>query len=154
MEATQTFGQAATAALTAAAASQEQSTKGSNTSTGSKAELERRRYFLTMFRRWEALFKRADRGDEMADKWLIAEYYKSLGHLSTSGLEALTEQLKRRCTFFPTIRECLAIIEVPQLSGEWSNPFINRPAAFYHNGSAIALADQRRHTIAIGGANG
>lgn len=95
-----------------------------------------------MFRRWEALFKRADRGDEMADKWLIAEYYKSLGHLSQGGLEALTDQLKRRCTFFPSIRECLEIINVPQLSGQWGNPFINRDAALYHD-KAKALAPPR-----------
>lgn len=63
-----------------------------------------------MFRRWEALFKRADRGDVQAEKWLIADYFKSLGHLSPEGLEALTDELKAKCIFFPTIKECLDIM--------------------------------------------
>ena len=121
------------------AASPERSTKGLNSS----ADLDRRRYFLTMFRRWEALFKRADRGDVEAEKWMIAEYYKSLGHLSRDGLEALTEQLKRRCTFFPSIRECLEIVNVPQLSGDWSNPFINRPDRLYHQRETTAIGHDK-----------
>lgn len=72
-----------------------------------EAEIAHKRYFLQVFRRWEALFKRADRGDVQAEKWLIADYYKSLCHLSPAGMEALTDVLKERCTFFPTIRECL-----------------------------------------------
>lgn len=42
-----------------------------------------------------------------AEKWLIAEYYDSLKHLSPEGFTALTRILKEECTFFPTIRECL-----------------------------------------------
>lgn len=74
-----------------------------------------------MFRRWEALFKRSDRGDVQAEKWLIADYYKSLGFLSQEGLEALTDELKARCTFFPTIRECLEITSPGKY--DYGNPF-------------------------------
>lgn len=73
-------------------------------------EIERKKHFLQVFRRWEALFKRADRGDIQAEKWLIADYFKSLGHLSPEGLEALTDELKAKCIFFPTIKECLDIM--------------------------------------------
>lgn len=96
-----TIGQTAVAAL------QEQLTKDS---TSLADEIERKRRFLQVFRRWEALFKRADRGDVQAEKWLIADYFKSLGHLSPEGLEALTDELKAKCIFFPTIKECLDIM--------------------------------------------
>ncbi len=130
------FRTAMETALTAAAPSPESSTRGSNTS--SEAAL--KRHFLQVFRRWEAVFKRADRGDEVAEKWLVAQYFKALGHLSPAGLEALSEQLMRKNTFFPTIRECLEIINVPQLSGQWGNPFINRPAALYQDQHAALAA--------------
>lgn len=90
-------------------------------STSLEAEIAHKRHFLQTFRRWEALFKRADRGDVQAEKWLIADYYKSLGHLSPAGLEALTDVLKERCTFFPTIRECLEVLQ-PKV-GDYANPF-------------------------------
>lgn len=95
-----------TAAQTAVAALREQSTRASTSLADENAH---KRHFLQTFRRWEALFKRADRGDVQAEKWLIADYYKSLGFLSPVGLEALTDVLKERYTFFPTIRECLEI---------------------------------------------
>jgi len=120
------FAAAINAALTAAQHSTEQSTKASRASEG-----ERKRHFLTVMKRWAAVFKRADSGDIEKEMWLIAEYFKAIGHLSPAGLEALTEQLLRKCTFFPTIRECIEIIEVPQLSGQWGNPFINRNPALY-----------------------
>lgn len=84
-------------------------------------ETARKKHFLQTFRRWEALFKRADRGDVQAEKWLIADYYKSLSHLSEVGLEALTDELKKRCTFFPTIRECLEITNPGK--HDYGNPF-------------------------------
>lgn len=87
----------------------------------SDEENARKRHFLQTFRRWEALFKRADRGDVQAEKWLIADYYKSLGHLSPEGLEALTDVLKAQCTFFPTIKECLEITHPKQF--DYGNPF-------------------------------
>jgi hypothetical protein len=105
-------------ALTAAAALQEQLTKDS---TSLNEENERKRHFLQTFRRWEALFKRADRGDVQAEKWLIADYFKSLGHLSAEGLEALTDELKARCIFFPTIKECLEITNPKRF--DYANPF-------------------------------
>lgn len=88
-------------AATVAAALPEQSTKDSNGSTAHK------RAFLETFRRWEILFKRKDGANVEAEKWLIAEYYDSLKHLSPEGFKALTDILKQECTFFPTIRECL-----------------------------------------------
>lgn len=91
-------------------------------STSSAAD-DHKRHFLSVFRRWEALFKRADRGDIQAEKWLIAEYFASLGHLNEHGLTLLTGELKKRCTFFPTIRECLEIINVPQISANYASPF-------------------------------
>lgn len=84
-------------------------------------EIARKKHFLQVFRRWEALFKRADRGDVQAEKWLIADYFKSLGHLSAEGLEALTDELKRRCVFFPTIKECLEITHPGRY--DFGNPF-------------------------------
>lgn len=126
------FSEAMSSALTAVAPSQGSSTTQTHSSISS-VEIERKRHFLQVFRRWEAVFKRADRGDEQSEKWLIAEYFRSLSHLSPEGLEALTDQLKRRCTFFPTIRECLGIINVAPLSGDWGNPFINRRPALYHD---------------------
>lgn len=39
----------------------------------------------------------------------MAEYFESLGHLSAEGFKALTNELKERCIFFPTVRECLEI---------------------------------------------
>ena len=103
---------------TAVAALQEQSTRDS---TSLADEIARKKHFLQVFRRWEALFKRADRGDVQAEKWLIADYFKSLGHLSAEGLEALTEELKARCVFFPTIKECLEITRPGRY--DFGNPF-------------------------------
>lgn len=84
------------------AALQEQSTKASTSS-----DLDHRRKFLETFRRWEILFKRKDGASVEAEKWLIAEYYDSLKHLSPDGFDALTRILKEECVFFPTIKECL-----------------------------------------------
>lgn len=103
---------------TAVAALQKQSTKDSTSLANENA---RKRHFLQTFRRWEALFKRADRGDVQAEKWLIADYFKSLGHLSPEGLERLTDELKARCTFFPTIKECLEITHPARF--EYGSPF-------------------------------
>ena len=103
---------------TAVAASLEQSTKDS---TSLAEEIARKKHFLQVFRRWEMLFKRADKGDVQAEKWLIADYFKSLGHLSPHGLECLTDVLKEKCTFFPTIKECLEITNPKQF--DYGNPF-------------------------------
>ena len=99
---TRTFGQSALAAIGKIAdqASPSQSTRDS-------IGLDHKRKFLETFRRWEILFKRKDGGDIQAEKWLIAEYYDSLRHLTADGFDALTAHLKENCTFFPTIRECL-----------------------------------------------
>jgi hypothetical protein len=105
-------------AQTAAAALQEQSTKGLTSLADENA---RKRYFLQTFRRWEALFKRADRGDVQSEKWLIADYYKSLGFLSAEGLEVLTDELKKQCTFFPSIKECLEITNPKRF--DYASPF-------------------------------
>lgn len=78
-----------------------------------------------MFRRWERLFKRKD-GDVESDKWLIADYYKSLGHLSESGLERLTDTLKETCVFFPTIKECLDATRCGRF--DYAHPFFNKQA--------------------------
>ena len=75
------------------------------------------------------IFKRKDTGDVAADKWFIAEYYKSLGHLSPEGFEKLTERLKETCTFFPTIKECLDIIR-PASRYDWGHPFLDAPKMF------------------------
>lgn len=111
----QTFGTAMGKALTAVQASQGQSTKPS---TG--PELERKRAFLQTFRRWEILFRRKD-GDIAADRWLIAEYYKVLGHLPPPSLDTLTDMLIRECTFFPSIAECLRLMRCDRY--DYSHPF-------------------------------
>ena len=100
-------------------------------------ELERKREFLAIFQRWERLFKRRD-GEANAEKWLIAEYYDSLGHLSADGLAALTKLLKSRCTFFPTIAECLAAMKCDPY--DWGNPFRGGGRALTYAGEAMALA--------------
>lgn len=128
MSEAKTLGQAAANALTAVAPSPEQSTRASTIS-----ETERKRAFLETFRRWEALFKRKDSGDVQAEKWLIAEYYDSLGHLSPEGLNRLTKMLKETCIFFPSIKECLDLIR-PKDRYDFTNPFI-----LAHRGQASPL---------------
>lgn len=118
---TKTFGQAMETALTDAAASQEPATKASNGSDDHK------RAFVTNFRRWSVLFKRKD-GDVEADKWLIAEYYKSLQHLTPAGFDKLTDILKETCIFFPTIRECLEAVTCKD-QYDWGHPFRGNPPA-------------------------
>lgn len=102
-------------------------------------ETEHRKYFLQVFRRWEALFKRSDRGDVQAEKWLIAEYYDSLKHLSPIGMEALTRQLKQRCTFFPTVKECLEAIR-PGGQYDWGHPFLGHKRELYGQSSPLLSA--------------
>lgn len=128
-ETSHTFGEAAGKVLTTAAASPEQSTKASNGSDDAH-----KRHFLQTFRRWEILFKRKD-GNVDADKWLIAEYYDSLGHLSEAGLDALTKILKETCTFFPTIKECLDATRCDQY--DWGHPFLSLRSG----GSSVLLRD-------------
>lgn len=125
-----------------AAASPEQSTKGL---TGSA---EHKRAFLETFRRWEVLFKRKDTGDTQADKWLIAEYYDSLGHLSAEGFNVLTRLLKENCVFFPSIKECLDLMR-PKDRYDWGHPFLNaaqgRPSPLLAGKpSRVAIAHQRQ----------
>lgn len=91
--------------------------------------MDRKRKFLETFRRWEILFKRKDGGDVQAEKWLIAEYYDSLKHLSDEGLDALTKRLKETCIFFPTIKECLEATR-PNGPYDWAHPFLNKPQLF------------------------
>lgn len=99
---------------------------------------------MEMFRRWEVLFKRKDSGNEQADRWMIAEYYDSLGHLSADGLTALTRLLKENCTFFPTIKECLDLMR-PKDRYDWGHPFNGRPAhLFLAPPSRIAIAHERQ----------
>ena len=132
------FGQLAAHALqTAGAASHGQLTRASNGS-----ELQHKRAFLETFRRWEILFKRKDSGDTQAEKWLIAEYYDSLGHLSPEGLQALTRLLKENCTFFPSIKECLDLMR-PKDQYDWGHPFrANPPHLFVNRRSQTALTAQ------------
>lgn len=101
------FGEIAKRALTSGHLSPEQSTKASETLA---AENARKRVFLKTFRRWEMLFRRRD-GDIDSDRWLIAEYYRALGHLPEYWLDKLTDALIRQCTFFPSIAECLKLME-------------------------------------------
>lgn len=76
---------------------------------------------MQVMRRWQAIFKRADTGDIETDKLMLAEYYKSLGHLGPHGWDLLTEELKTRCTFFPTIKECLEVINPARY--DYASPF-------------------------------
>lgn len=103
-----------------AAVSQGPSTKDSQTS-----EAAHKRKFLETFRRWEILFKRKDSGDVQAEKWLIAEYYDSLKHLSAEGFDVLTRELKEHCVFFPSIKECLDLTR-PSGRYDWGHPFVRR----------------------------
>jgi len=100
---------------------------------GSTGSVEHKRAFLEMFRRWEVLFKRKDSGDTQADKWLIAEYYDSLGHLSVEGMSTLTRMLKEHCTFFPSVKECLDLMR-PKDRYDWGHPFLS-----VHNGRPSPL---------------
>jgi hypothetical protein len=101
--------------ITAAAASG-QSTKPSNT-------LDHKRAFVTHYRRWAMMFRGKDTGDAQSEKWLMAEYYQSLSHLSEEGFEVLTQLLKENCTFFPTIKECLDVMK-PKDRYDWGHPFL------------------------------
>lgn len=111
------------AKTTAAATSPKQSTRDL---TGSD---EHRRKFLETFRRWEILFKRKDGRSIEDEKWLIAEYYDSLKHLSPDGLDYLTKLLKETCTFFPTVRECLDLTKT-RGPYDYTSPFAHRPELF------------------------
>ena len=84
------------------------------------SEADHKRHFLETFRRWSILFKRKD-GDVQSDKWLVAEYYDSLRHLSEQGMDALTGRLKETCIFFPSIKECLDLTRAGQY--DYGNPF-------------------------------
>jgi hypothetical protein len=124
---------AAIASVLAEARSQGLSTKDSTSSEAHK------RKFLEAFRRWEILFRRKDGGDVQAEKWLIAEYYDSLKHLSNEGFEALTRQLKESCTFFPSVKECLELTR-PASRFDWAHPFLNKPEFFAPRPTAPQLA--------------
>jgi hypothetical protein len=113
-------------------------------------EAEHRRHFIDTFTRWEALFKRRD-GDEAAEQWLVAEYFDSLRHLSASEMDALTAALKRSCTFFPSIKECLD--HAPRRYDLTSPDAIGSPA--WHEAARIeraadklAIAERRAAALA------
>lgn len=80
-----------------------------------------------------------------AEKWLISEYYDSLGHLSPEGLNTLTRMLKEQCTFFPSIKECLDLMR-PKDRYDWGHPFLDvsrgRP-------SPLVIAKPSRVSIAM-----
>lgn len=120
---TKTLDQAIATAMTGVVTSLEQSTKESRS-----LENDHKRLFLQTFKRWEILFKRKDTGGPEDAKWLIAEYYKSLGHLTPAGLDKLTDLLKETCIFFPTIRECLEAITCKDRY-DWGHPFRGDPPA-------------------------
>jgi len=106
-----------------------------------------KRKFLETFQRWDILFKRKDGRSIEAEKWLIAEYYDSLKHLSPEGLDVLTKMLKENCTFFPTIKECLDLIK-PADQYDWGHPFLKRPPHLFQPNSARAeLQAERRLEI-------
>ena len=115
----------------AAVASPEQSTRALNGSNSAH-----KRKFLEVFRRWEMLFKRKDGGSVEAEKWLIAEYYDSLRHLSADGFDTLTAQLKEKCIFFPTIRECLELTK-PAGPFDYAHPFFREPRLFVQPAKAL-----------------
>ena len=117
------FAHLAETVLADAATSLEQSTKASNGSDDAH-----KRAFLEMFRRWEILFKRKD-SDAQSAKWLIAEYYSSLSHLSEEGLRKLTDILKENCIFFPTIKECLDATRAGYY--DWGHPFRGGPEKLF-----------------------
>ena len=131
--------------MTDAAASQQPLTTGSPTSMrnspGYEAQLEHKRAFLATFQRWERIFKRKD-GEPNAAKWLIAEYYDSLGHLSEIGLETLTKLLKAKCTFFPTIKECLDSMTCGRY--DYGHPFLGQPAQLFVDRRTLAIAKSAR----------
>jgi hypothetical protein len=90
------------------------------------------------------LFRRKDTGDTQADKWLIAEYYDSLGHLSPEGMNTLTRMLKESCTFFPSIKECLDLMR-PKDRYDWGHPFL---AVHCGRPSPLVIAPPGRRAIA------
>lgn len=122
--ATETFGQAAATGLAAIEQGSKHHTRQSNISS----ENYHKRAFFRHYRLWAVIFKSKD-GDINEERWLVAEYYKSLSHLSEEGFERLTERLKATCTFFPTIRECLDLIK-PASQYDWGHPFLNAPQMF------------------------
>lgn len=93
-----------------------------------KARAEHRLAFVETFRRWGLIFGRRDRNED-DDEWLVAEYYSSLSHLSVEGFRELTQALKRTVTWFPTIMECLSIIE----HDSYNNIFVYRKERMFLN---------------------
>ncbi|NBW44255.1 MAG: hypothetical protein EBR45_01605 [Betaproteobacteria bacterium] len=85
--------------------------------------MDHKRAFLREYQRWAMLFRGKDTGDTESEKWLIAEYYESLQHLSEEGFAELTKLLKANCTFFPTVRECLDLMR-PKDRYDWGHPFL------------------------------
>lgn len=107
-----------------------------------------KRAFATHYRRWAMMFRGKDTGDAESERWLMAEYYQSLGHLSAEGFEALTQLLKENCTFFPTIRECLDLMK-PKDRYDWGHPFLavaqGRPSPLVIGPpSSLSIASQPR----------
>jgi hypothetical protein len=97
MSETKTFGQAATAGLTAAVGSQGQSTANSK-----EAHYQ---HFLKCLRLWGAMMPKKA-GDDIDGELLAKGYYRMLGRLSTADMNALTEMVLSECKWFPTIAEC------------------------------------------------
>ena len=60
---------------------------------------------------------------------MMEEYYLALGNLSPDGMRELTDQLKAKHKWFPSISECMELI-TPKA---YSNPFYCSARLFYAN---------------------
>lgn len=106
----QTFGQAATKGLTAAMASQRQSTENSRE--------QHHQHFLKCLRLWNAMLPKKA-GDDIDGELLAKGYYRMLGHLSIEQINDLTEMVLDNCKWFPTVAECRDLMA----RDSYSNPF-------------------------------
>lgn len=101
-----------------------------------------------MFRRWEIIFKRKDAGNVEAEKWLIAEYYDSLKHLSVEGFAELTRILKAECVFFPSIKECLERTR-PKDRWDYTTTCLRDQRHFLPKPETLALTGPKREPLRL-----
>lgn len=137
---TKTFGEAAEAGLTAAAASPEHSTANSQ-----EAHYQ---HFVKCLRLWEAMLPRKAT-DELSGQLLARGYYRMLGHLSEREMGWLSEMVLERCKWFPTVAECREIMAEQSYGNKFylARRDAELSALGYQRGPSPALAHEQREMI-------
>lgn len=123
---TNNFGEIAKRALTNLQNSPEQQSTGINSARRTEMA-KRRKTFTEWMVRWGAIFAMSQRPSQAEMTIMMEEYYLALGNLSPDGMRELTDQLKAKCKWFPSIAECLELI-TPK---SYQNPFYCSSRLFY-----------------------